>query len=139
MTVRYLLDTNVLSEPLRPKPNRHLLNRLERHQDEIATSSVTWHELLYGARVLGSARKRDLIERYLEEVVRRSMPILPYDAAAAEYHASERARLRALGRTPPFADGQVAGVAKVNALVIVTRNVADYEAFGGVTMENWYR
>ncbi len=67
------------------------------------------------------------------------MPILPYDAAAAEYHASERARLVALGKTPPFADGQVAAVAKVNALAIVTRNVADYQAFGAITMENWYR
>lgn len=66
------------------------------------------------------------------------MPILPYDERAAHWHAVERARLVAAGRTPPFVDGQIAAIAVVNDLVLVTANVADYEPFAGLTVENWH-
>lgn len=64
--------------------------------------------------------------------------ILPYDEAAADWHADERARLAAIGLTPPFADGQIAAVAAVNGLVLVTANVADFRHFQGVTVEDWH-
>ncbi|MEK8020697.1 MAG: PIN domain-containing protein [Candidatus Parabeggiatoa sp.] len=44
----FLLDTNILSEPIRPKPNQNVLDRLDEHQDEIATATIVWHELLFG-------------------------------------------------------------------------------------------
>ena len=72
------------------------------------------------------------------ETTRRDLVILPYDEAAADWHADERARLSAIGLTPPFADGQIAAVAAVNGLVLVTRNVADFQHFQGLTIENWY-
>jgi tRNA(fMet)-specific endonuclease VapC len=55
------------------------------------------------------------------------MPIIPYDARAAEHHAAERARLIGLGKTPSFADGQIAAVSYVNELVLVTFNLADFQ------------
>ena len=45
MPTAYLLDTNVVTEPLRPLPNPHVLERLAAHQNEIAIASVVWHEL----------------------------------------------------------------------------------------------
>jgi tRNA(fMet)-specific endonuclease VapC len=116
-----------------------ILNRLEKHQGEIATSSVTWHEILYGAGIAKSARKRDLIEKYLREVVGPTIPVLPYDTRAAEAHAAERARLSRLGKTPPFADCQIAAIARVNGLVLVTRNVSDFNAFEGLDIQDWRR
>jgi tRNA(fMet)-specific endonuclease VapC len=116
-----------------------ILKRLERHQGEIATSAVTWHEMLYGAGIAKSARKRDLIEKYLREVVGPTIPVLPYDAHAAEAHAAERARLSRLGKTPPFADGQIAAIARVNGLVLVTRNVSDFSCFVDLDVEKWGR
>lgn len=65
------------------------------------------------------------------------MPILDYDRRAAEWHASERARLMAAGRTPPFIDGQIAAVARVNDLTLVTRNQRDFRWFEGLRMERW--
>ena len=65
------------------------------------------------------------IERYLRETVLSSVQILPYDEVAAEWHARERARLAAAGKAPPFVDGQIAAIAKANALVLVTGNRAD--------------
>jgi tRNA(fMet)-specific endonuclease VapC len=70
-------------------------------------------------------------------VVAPSIPILPYDEAAADWHARERARLLSEGRKPPFADGQIAAIAKVHDLAIVTANVRDFEAFEGITVEDW--
>jgi len=69
--------------------------------------------------------------------VRRSFPNLPYDEAAATWHGEERARLEALGRPGPFVDGQIAAVAHVHGLVLVTTNETDFDGFKGLTVENW--
>lgn len=137
MTLRYLLDTNVLSEPLRPIPNERVMQRLAAAGDTLATAAVVWHELRFGAARLEASTKRRTIEAYLDEVVKATVPILPYDEAAAGWHAAERARLVAAGRTPPFADGMIAAIAAVNVLVLVTGNVGDYAAFTGLVVENW--
>lgn len=139
MNTKYLLDTNIVSEPLRPVPNAKVLARLKRHQDELAIASVVWHELWFGCQRLPISAKRTVIEQYLNEVVAVSMPILSYDQAAAEWHAAERARLTALGKTPPFVDGQIMAVAYANGLILVTLNPTDYAAFTEVKMEDWSR
>jgi tRNA(fMet)-specific endonuclease VapC len=139
VTSRFLLDSNVLSEPLRPDPNRKLLERLRKHQHEIATSSIVWHELLFGASRLPASRKRQAIEQYLAEVVAATIPILPYDETAAAWHATERGRLVSLGRTPPFVDGQIAAIAKIHDLTLVTRNTADFADFAELRVQNWHR
>jgi tRNA(fMet)-specific endonuclease VapC len=95
--------------------------------------------MLFGAAIAKGSRKRELIERYLRDVVGPTLPVFPYDAPAAEVHAIERARLSRLGKTPPFADGQIAAIARVNGLVLVTRNVADFRAFEGLEVESWGR
>ncbi|MEA3360272.1 MAG: VapC toxin family PIN domain ribonuclease, partial [Thermodesulfobacteriota bacterium] len=66
------------------------------------------------------------------------MLILPYDDRAAEWHAKERARLSAKGATPSFVDGQIAAIASVNGLVLVTRNVDDFKTFLDLKLENWH-
>lgn len=138
MTLRYLLDTNVLSEPLRPTPNERVMSRLRGAENEIATAALVVHELRFGAARLKPSKKRRTIEAYLDDVLRATVPVLPYDETAADWHALERARLVAAGQTPPFVDGQVAAIAAVNGLVLVTANVADYSAFSGLSVENWH-
>lgn len=135
--MRYLLDTNIVSEPLRPAPNPKILERLRRHEDQLATASVVWHELLFGCHRLPDSERRAAIEEYLHRVVAASVEILPYDERAARWHAAERARLALAGRTPPFADGQIAAVARTNDLVLVTLNQADYGGFRDLRVEDW--
>jgi len=132
----FLLDTNILSEPNRREPNQSVLDKLEKYQNEIATATIVWHELLFGCQRLPTSRKREKLEQYLYQTVAQ-LPILPYTQEAAEWHAAERARLSLLGKMPPFADGQIAAIAKVNNLIIVTANVSDYEIFSDVVIENW--
>jgi tRNA(fMet)-specific endonuclease VapC len=135
--LKYLLDTNVVSEPLRRKPLHGILRRLRRHEEEVAIPSVVWHELRFGLERLPVSARRDAIERYLQEVVLATIPILDYNRAAAEWHARERARLSSRGETPPFADGQIAAIALVNNLVLVTRNDADFRRFQGLRIVSW--
>lgn len=138
MSLVYLLDTNIISEPLRPSPNPHVLHCLQTYQNQIAIATVVWHELLFGCHRLPPCAKREAIEGYLHEVIAPAVPILPYDDQAAHWHAVERARLSAQGTPPPFADGQIAAVAYAHQLVLVTANIADYTPFAGLELVNWF-
>lgn len=137
MTTGSLLDTNVLSEPLRPKPDDAIMRNLEQHQGHLATAAPVWHELVYGCNRMVPSKKRAAVERYLEEVVETRLTILPYDREAAAWHATERARLSVLGLTPPFVDGQIAAIAHVHGLVLVTSNPSDYAHFAELELEDW--
>ena len=135
--MKYLLDTNTVSEPLRPRPNAGVIRRLHEHEDEIAIPAPVWHELRFGCSRLARSRRRDAIERYIEEVVLESFPILDYGFKAADWHARERARLVAAGRTPPFVDSQIAAIAHANELILVTSNIDDFRSFEGLRVESW--
>jgi tRNA(fMet)-specific endonuclease VapC len=137
VTLRYLLDTNVVSEPFRPIPDQAVLDHLRQHHAEIAIASVVWHELWYGCSRLSPSTKRSMIETYLKDVVARTIPVLSYDQRAASWHAEERARLAGIGRTPPFVDGQIAAVAVTNGLTLVTFNRADYVSYQDLRLEDW--
>jgi tRNA(fMet)-specific endonuclease VapC len=137
VTVKYLLDTNVVSEPLRPKPAAGVMRRLRKHESEIAIPALVWHELRFGCARLARSRRREAIERYIEDVVLASFPVLKYDQRAADWHALERVRLIAAGKTPPFIDGQIAAIARVNDLTLVTSNKADFNGFKGLRVRSW--
>ncbi len=137
MTLRYLLDTNVLSEPIAKSADKKVLRMLNKHGHESATAAPVLHELRYGKQLLEPSRRRADVERYIEEVVLRVYTVLAYDQAAAEWHADERARLSKVGKPAPFLDGSIAAIAKVNDLVLVTANVKDFAGFKGLTVENW--
>ena len=134
---RYLLDTSIVSEPVSKKPDPAILERLDKHGSECAIAAPVWHELTYGCRRLPKGKRRTAIEAYLRDAVRVSFPNLPYDEAAASGHGDERARLEALGRPAPFVDGQIAAVAYVTDLVLVTTHEQDFEYFKGLGVENW--
>ena len=137
MTLKYLLDTNIISEPLRPAPYPSILASIERHQDEIAIAAVVWHELWFGCFRLPASARRTAIETYLTKVVAPAGPILAYDQRAAAWHALERTRLANAGKTPPFVDGQIAATAVVNNLILITLNRNDFVAFQGLQIDDW--
>ncbi|HDI58872.1 MAG TPA: type II toxin-antitoxin system VapC family toxin [Desulfobacteraceae bacterium] len=136
--MKYLLDTNVLLEPVKPTADVNVLKHLVLFEHEIATAAPVLHELQYGVRRLAESAKRRTLEAYLKEVVLPNIPILPYDQRAAVWHADQRARLAINGRPLAFVDGQIAAIARVNGLVLVTRNVADFLGFQDLEVENWH-
>ncbi len=137
VNLRYLLDTNALSEAAKVEPNLGFMARFERHRGEIAIAATTWHELVFGVERMPPGRRRDMLAAFAAGVVASAIPVLPYDAVAAGWHARERARLTALGRPPPAADGQIAAVAVRHGLPLVTNNARDFEGFADLRVENW--
>jgi tRNA(fMet)-specific endonuclease VapC len=136
--IRYLLDTNIISDPARPDPSEEVVERLEAHSDEAALPSIVWHELVYGVERMDQGRRRAYLADYLREVVRPSMAIIPYDEAAAQWHGAARAGLEAQGLSQPFADGQIAAIAATRGLILVTRNTSDFERYDELHVENWF-
>ncbi|MCC5604022.1 type II toxin-antitoxin system VapC family toxin [Nostoc favosum] len=137
MSLKYLLDTNILSEPARPIPNVNVLHKLDIHKSEVAVSSVVIHELLHGCLRLPESKRRESLWNYIHESV-LNLPVLDYDLKAAQWHAQERARLSKIGKTPAFVDGQIASIVYCNNLILVTNNVSDFEFFNNFKVENWF-
>ena len=137
MTKRFLLDTSVVSAPVSKAPPAYVIKRLEDHGHESAIAAPVWYELTYGCRRLPRGKRRDAIDAYLHDVVKASFPVLAYDEAAATWHGHERARLEGLGRPAPFIDGQIASIAQVHGLTLVTFNVKDFARFKDLTVTNW--
>jgi tRNA(fMet)-specific endonuclease VapC len=137
MSLKFLLDTNILSEPARSIPNTNVLHKLDIHKSEVAVSSLVVHELLYGCLRLPKSKRRDYLRNYIYEAV-LNLPVFDYDLKAAQWHAQERVRLSHIGKTPAFVDGQIASIAYSNDLVLVTNNVSDFEFFNGLSIENWF-
>jgi tRNA(fMet)-specific endonuclease VapC len=137
VNLRYLLDTSIVSSPISKTPSREVLRRLESDGHECAIAAPVWHELTYGCHRLPRGKRREALETYLRDVILASFPVLAYDEAAAEWHGRERARLDGLGRPAPYVDGQIAAIAHVHDLVLVTVNVRDFARFKDVAVENW--
>jgi tRNA(fMet)-specific endonuclease VapC len=137
MTLRYLLDTSIVSSPISKIPDAGIVDQLDEHGHECAIAAPVWHELTYGYSRLPHGRRRSALETYLKDVVRASFPILAYDDAAATWHGHERARLEARGRPVPYVDGQIAAIAHVSKLVLVTVNTRDFSRFTDLEVENW--
>ncbi len=137
MSVKFLLDTNILSEPSRPIPNQNVLNKLDIYRSEIGVASVVVHEMLYGCWRLPKSKRRDYLWNYINDSV-LILPVFDYNFESARWHAQERVRLSKIGKTPAFVDGQIASIAVCNSLVLVTNNIADFDFFTDIKIENWF-
>jgi tRNA(fMet)-specific endonuclease VapC len=136
--MKYLLDTNLISEFIKPSPDQRVKEKCRQYQQDLVTAAPVWHEMQYGCRRLPRSRKRELLEMFLEGVVFRNLPILPYDEPAARWHALERVRLSLSGQPTSFVDGQIAAITVTNGLTLVTRNHNDLRFFSGLISENWH-
>lgn len=114
MNIKFLLDTNIISESIKLQPNPIFLEHFRQNLEKSAIASVTWHELLYGLYRLPKSRRKQTLSDYLIQIIQEKMVILPYCDAAAEWFAAERARLTAFGQMPSYPDGQIAAIAQVN-------------------------
>jgi tRNA(fMet)-specific endonuclease VapC len=135
--IRYLLDTDVLSEPAKRQPNSFVLGRLQREAWRCATSAVVWMEMSYGVLRMPLGARRDRLRTYVTEVGRQ-FSIVPFDAEAALWLATARARQNDRGITRPKYDGIIAATAAAHGLILITRNVRDFADFPGLTVESWH-
>jgi tRNA(fMet)-specific endonuclease VapC len=135
--VRYLLDTNTLSEVIKPLANSNVIEKYLQCDYEIATASIVVFEMLNWAYGNKSIARQSEIMNFIENVVLK-LKIYDYDANAAHWHSKEYYRLVSQGKTPSKLDGQIAAIAKVNELILVTRNIKDVVNYQDLTIENWF-
>lgn len=136
--ISYLLDSNILSELARLKPDDKVLQQFAEHDGEYATAAIVWHELVYGCELLAASKRKTQLQSYLALLLANGLTVLPFDQAAADWYAKERARLKRQGLTCAYADGEIAAIAATQQLTLVTRNSQGFENFQNLDLQNWF-
>ena len=137
-----LVDTNVISEPLRREPNAAVIEWLDAQNVEtLFLAAISLAEIRLGVAVLPEGRRREWLHQSIEQ---RVLPlfrgrILPFDDAASKAYASLRAHARAAGVAIAPSDGFIAGTAEANGLIVATRDVTPFEAMGIRVIDPWAR
>ena len=142
MAVAYLLDTNVVSELLRPRPSPEVLVWIDSVGVEgLALSAVTCWEIRYGLALLASGRRRNDLASRFEGLVSDlfGAGIHGFDSDAADRCASIMVRKRALGESldAHLPDAMIAGIAAAHGLTVATRNHAEYRNCGVALVDPW--
>ena len=130
--LKYLLDANTVIYTIKNRPRR-VRERFTRHQGQLAISSVTLMELVYGAE------KSPQPERNLRDIdgLAARLDVLPYDAAAATHTGQIRAELARQGTPIGPYDQMIAGHARALGLILVSNDAAEFGRVPGLRLENW--
>jgi predicted nucleic acid-binding protein len=135
-----LLDTNVISEPLKLTGDASVLSWIDAQIIEtLYLSAISLAELRFGMAVLPPGKRKDTLQSSFEQ---RILPlfagrILPFDAAASEAYAMLRALAREDGKAIAAADGYIAATAKAHGLIVATRDTTPFEAAGLTVINPW--
>jgi len=125
----YLVDTDVLSEPQKPRPHDGVLTWLREHEAELYTSAVVIGEIAWGIERLATGKKRRDLVRWLHHKVIPKMEgrILRFDTRVALEWGILQATLDARGQRIPWRDSVIAATARRHGIAVATRNVKDYQ------------
>ncbi len=135
-----LVDTNVLSEPMRARGDPRVVAWLDRQGPvTLFISTVSVAEILLGVAALPAGKRRSRLADAFESAVKRLFEgrILSFDLAAARTYATILSGARARGFSIAVADGQIAAIAAANRLAVATRDDGPFHAAGVETVNPW--
>lgn len=136
-----VLDTNVVSEAMKPQPNeavRAWLN--DQVAETLYVSSVTLAELLFGIGALPDGRRKQGLTEALDGVIALfGERILTFDTDAARHYAESAVKARAAGKGFPTPDGYIAAIAASRGFIVATRDTSPFEAAGLTVINPWSR
>ena len=138
--MRFLLDTNVVSEPTRPKADQAVVAWLDDiDEDEAFISVITITEIRFGIDRLAPGTRRKKFDRWLERDLseRFAGRILPIDVEVADVCGRVKARSEAAGRPMGDRDAYIAATAQAHGMTLVTRNVRDFESVVSQIFTPW--
>ena len=134
-----VLDTNVVSEAMKPEPHpavRAWLN--EQAAETLYLSSVTLAELLFGIGALPAGKRKDMLAQALDGLMGLFRDrVLPFDTDAARRYAELAVTAKAVGRGFPTPDGYIAAIASSRGFIVASRDTAPYEAAGVSIINPW--
>lgn len=134
-----LLDTNVVSEAMKPEPHPSVRDWLDAQVAEtLFVSSVTIAELLFGIGALPDGKRKTNLTAALDRVLALFEPrILPFDTPAARRYADLAVKARIAGKGFPTPDGYIAAIAAANGLTVATRDKSAFDAAGLTVIDPW--
>lgn len=134
-----LLDTNVVSEAMKPDPDPAVRAWLDEQAAEtLYLSSITIAELMFGIGALPDGRRKNGLAEAVEGVMELFADrILPFDTAAARRHADLAIKARAAGKGFPTPDGYIAATAAARGFAVATRDASAFEAAGLGVVDPW--
>lgn len=135
-----VLDTNVLSEALRPAPDHQAMDWFARQpRATLFTTTITRGELLYGALLLPQGKRRRFLLAAVQAIMDIDMAgkVLDFDSAAADAYAQIAAARRQSGRPISQFDAMIAAMARSRGPRLATRNVRDFADCGVTLIDPW--
>jgi len=135
-----ILDTNVLSEAVRPQPDEAVMRWLRfTPGDDLFTTAITEGEMRYGAARLPAGRNRREREAQIERIfaVRFAGCVLPFDTRAAQVFPNVILSMQRQRRSHSFPDAQIAAIALAHGAAVATRNVEHFEHTGVQIINPW--
>jgi predicted nucleic acid-binding protein len=134
-----VLDTNVISEAMKPEPDvavRAWLN--DQAAETLYLSSVALAELLYGIGALPAGKRRNMLTCALDGLLELFQDrVLPFDTDAARHYAELALTARNRGRGFPTPDGYIAAIAAARGFIVASRDTSPYEAVGLTVINPW--
>jgi len=134
-----VLDTNVVSEAMKPEPHPAVLAWLnDQAAETLYLSSVTLAELMFGIAALPLGKRKEMLAEALDGLMGLFRDrILSFDADAARHYAELAVTARACGRGFPTPDGYIAAIAVSRGFIVASRDTAPYEAAGVTVINPW--
>lgn len=133
--MKYLFDTDILSNLMKKNPSTNLLERLKDISPQFQyTSSITIGELYYGAFRISNFQ---IIERIEKEIIPSLQEILPFDEKSAKEYGQIRARLEEIGEPLSEPDIRISAICLVNDATLITGNIKHFKRIKGLKIEDW--
>jgi len=140
MRKTYLLDTNIVSEFSKAKPNPQVMELYELRKDFCAISAVTWQELIYGLERMPEGKRKSTISSFINNLGQNT-EIIPYDENSAQICGTFLGTFSNKGKPLPFGDTQIAATAAANGMILVTHNTQDFKEVAErsfLKLEDWF-
>lgn len=135
-----LLDTNLVSEPWKPRPDPHVVAWIDAQAVEtLYLSAVTVAELRFGIAAMPAGKRRKILHERLEEELLPlfARRVLAFDLEASRAYADLMSKAKAVGQAINMADGYIAAVAAARGLSVASRDVAPFHAAGIPVINPW--